>query len=81
MIPKRLLLAIRMPTLPKKIKGSRSKSEVLEKNWTEKKTSRIINQKELIPSRDMSPQAIRWPTVPHQLEAAVYEAASRIGRE
>ena len=81
MIPRRLLLAIRIPKLPKKINGSRSKSEVLEKNWTEKKTSRMINQKELMPSRDISPQAMRWPTEPHQLNAAVYEAASKTGRE
>ena len=81
MIPKRLLLAIKMPKLPKNIKGSLSKSEVLEKNWTAKKTSRRINQKELMPSRDMSPQAMRCPTVPHQLDAEVYEAAFKSGRE
>ena len=39
---------------------------MLEKNWTEKKTSKTINQKELIPRRDRSPHAIRCPTVPHQ---------------
>ena len=76
MIPIRLLLAIKMPKLPRKIRGRRLKSDLLEKNWTEKNMNKTINQKELMPSTDMSPQAIRWPMVPHQLYADEYEAAS-----
>ena len=58
MIPRRLLLAIRMPRLPSNMIGIRLNSDLLEKNCTEKKTRRRRNQNELMPRSDMRTQAM-----------------------